>query len=236
MAQPHSPPFTTSAGLEPDSQGSGARRRSSLGIFYRTAAASGQVAIGDGQDEEGEEEEEEDAKTGGATATLVPVTSPSDGEGGADGGTNGDETTPLLGARLPTATPFLSGVSPTRFWLIYTVILGTCFIACFDGTIMASSHPVITSYFGASYSASWLSTAFVLTSTAFQPLLGRLSDTLGRKWLFVIVQAVFGIATLWCAVAQSMIEFIMARALCGLGAGGMWTLGSIITSDLVPIE
>ena len=31
-------------------------------------------------------------------------------------------------------------------------------------------------------------------------------------------------------------SFIIARAVCGLGAGGMMTMGSIITSDLVPIE
>ncbi|PHH71175.1 hypothetical protein CDD83_5248 [Cordyceps sp. RAO-2017] len=101
---------------------------------------------------------------------------------------------------------------------------------------MASSHPVITSYFGAANSASWLSTAFLLTSTAFQPLLGRLSDAVGRKPLFLASLAVFALATAWCALAASIQSFIVARALCGLGAGGAVTLGSIITSDLVPIE
>jgi MFS family permease len=33
-----------------------------------------------------------------------------------------------------------------------------------------------------------------------------------------------------------MTSFIVARAVCGFGAGGVITLGSIITSDLVPIE
>lgn len=33
-----------------------------------------------------------------------------------------------------------------------------------------------------------------------------------------------------------MTSFIIARAVCGLGAGGMMAMGSIITSDLVPIE
>lgn len=101
---------------------------------------------------------------------------------------------------------------------------------------MASSHPVITSYFQASNSASWLSTAFLLASTAFQPLLGRLSDTVGRKPLYLLAIAVFCVATVWCAVAQSMASFVAARAVCGLGAGGCVTLGSIMVSDLVPIE
>ncbi|UNI21811.1 Beta-aspartyl-peptidase [Purpureocillium takamizusanense] len=132
--------------------------------------------------------------------------------------------------------PYLNGVSPGRFWFIFSQLLLSQFIGCFDGTIMASSHPVITSYFGAANSASWLSTAFLLTSTAFQPLLGRLSDAVGRKPLFLGCLAIFALATAWCAAAWSIESFIVARALCGLGAGGSMTLGSIITSDLVPIE
>ena len=133
-------------------------------------------------------------------------------------------------------SPFMAGVSVARFWLIFGCILACQFVSCFDSTIMVSSHPVITSYFQSSNSASWLSTAFLLTSTSFQPLFGRFSDTIGRKPPFLFTVVVFLLATVWCALAQSMTSFIVARAVCGLGAGGMMTLGSIITSDLVPIE
>ena len=123
-----------------------------------------------------------------------------------------------------------------RFWLIFAGILSTYFLSCFDGTVMASSHPVITSHFQSSNSASWLSTAFLLTSTAFQPVVGRLSDSLGRKPPYLFTMAVFALATVWCAAAQSMTSFIVARAVCGFGAGGMMSVGTIIISDLVPIE
>ncbi|EKD21705.1 uncharacterized protein L3040_004928 [Drepanopeziza brunnea f. sp. 'multigermtubi'] len=133
-------------------------------------------------------------------------------------------------------SPFLAGVSVSRFWLIFGGVLTAQFVACFDGTIMVSSHPVITSHFHSSNSASWLSTAFLLTSTSFQPLFGRLSDTIGRKPPYIFSMSLFLLATIWCALAQSMTSFILARAACGLGAGGMMAMGAIITSDLVPIE
>ncbi|CAG9975042.1 unnamed protein product [Clonostachys byssicola] len=131
---------------------------------------------------------------------------------------------------------FMSETDYKRFIAIFLVLMLTHFIACFDGTIMASSHPVITSYFKSSNSASWLSTAFLLTSSAFQPVVGRLSDAVGRKPIFVGGLGIFTLATMWCALAQSMLSFIFARAACGLGAGSMMSMVSIMMSDLVPIE
>ena len=148
---------------------------------------------------------------------------------------------------------FLGSVSRGRFWAVFASILllyfvglldrccltgADCYmqVACFDSTLMASSHPVITSYFHASNSASWLTTAFLLTSTALQPVFGRISDSFGRRIPFLVCIFVFGAATLWCAVAPTISSFIFARAACGLGAGGAMALGAIINSDIVPLR
>ncbi|KAF3018864.1 hypothetical protein E8E14_007910 [Neopestalotiopsis sp. 37M] len=192
------------------------------------------------------------------------VTSPEEGEPAQ---TDLDvEAAPLLGT-AKVERQYLSNTNPRLFMLIFLSIMLAMFIAIFDGTIMASSHPVITSYFHSSNSASWLSTAFLLTSAALQPLTGRLSDvnrrprafqsyaahptlrmvngmrltwptvqTIGRKPPYVVTMAVFAAATIWCALADSIESLIVARAFCGLGAGGMMSLGNIIISDLVPIE
>jgi hypothetical protein len=147
------------------------------------------------------------------------------------------ETTPLLPAPATAKpTPYLGGISPARFRLLFLQLMAAYFVACFDTTIMASSHPVITSYFGRSNSASWLSTAFLLTATSFQPVVGGLSDAVGRKAPYLATTGVFLVGTVWCAVAGSMEAFVLARAVCGLGAGGMFALSSIILSDVVPIE
>lgn len=101
---------------------------------------------------------------------------------------------------------------------------------------MASVHPVITSYFNSSNSAAWLSTAFLISSTALMPLFAPLSDTIGRRIVWLVTTIVFAIALVWCAVAPSIASFIAARTLCGLGAGGVMAMGPIIVNDLVPIE
>ncbi|KAM7218162.1 putative transporter C460.03-like protein 1 [Rhypophila decipiens] len=133
-------------------------------------------------------------------------------------------------------SPYLCGVSPARFWVLFLGVMTVHFVSWFDSTIMASSHPIITSYFDASNSASWLSTAFLLTSTSFQPFVGGLSDAIGRKTPYIISVVVFIVATVWCALATSMTSFIVARAVCGLGAGGTIALANIMVGDLVPIE
>ncbi|TQV92491.1 hypothetical protein V2A60_007175 [Cordyceps javanica] len=169
---------------------------------------------------------------------------------------NPSETTPLLqpsdaattsnhGPRIlysttpdnaPPPAPRGTAPSTARFWALFSQILATQFLCFFDTTVMVSSHPVITSHFGAAHSASWLSTAFMVASTVSQPLLGRLSDALGRKPLFLGTLAVFCAATLWCALATSMESLVAARAVCGVGAGGTMLMGSITMSDIIPIE
>ncbi|TGZ79247.1 multidrug resistance protein fnx1-like protein [Ascodesmis nigricans] len=145
-------------------------------------------------------------------------------------GKDADEEDPLLPHTVVTR------VSGPRFWIIFaSVILGN-FVGAFDSTIMSSTHTSITSAFHSSELASWLSTSFLLTSTSFQPLFGRLSDVLGRRVPFVTSALIFTLATVWCALAQSFWSFTAARAVCGLGAGGMLIMGSIVLSDLIPIE
>ena len=109
-------------------------------------------------------------------------------------------------------------------------------MANFDATLMASSHPVITSEFHSSDSASWLSTAFLITSTAFMPMFAPLSDTFGRRPIMLFTSASLVSAIAWCAISPSIGSFIAARALCGLGAGGTASMGAVVINDFVPID
>jgi hypothetical protein len=147
-----------------------------------------------------------------------------------------DERTPLLRESSSWSTqtligqsknkasadsPYLVEMTPLHFWLIFGSILVQYFIAMFDSFLMVSSHPVITSYFNASNSASWLSTAFMLTSAALQPFFGRMSDMFGRRPVYLTALLIFSAGTAYCAVARNIGDFIAGRAICGIGAGAM---------------
>jgi hypothetical protein len=121
-------------------------------------------------------------------------------------------------------SPFLLDFTSFQFWLIFGPILLQYFVAMFDSFLMVSSHPIITSYFNASNYASWLSTAFMLTSSSLQPMFGRMSDMFGRKPIYLAALLIFCIGTAWCAIAQSIGGFIIGRAVCGVGAGAMISL------------
>ena len=126
--------------------------------------------------------------------------------------------------------------SSTKFWLLYGSILFGNTIAFFDSTLMASAHPVITSYFNASNAASWLSTVFYLTSTVSQPIYGRVSDTIGRRLVLAFATITFLISTALCGLAPNIGSFIAARALAGIGAGGVMSVSAVVTADVVKIE
>lgn len=127
-------------------------------------------------------------------------------------------------------------ISQSLFLTLFACIWLTWFIGSFDSTIMASSHPVISTYFGASNHATWFSTSFLITSSACSPIFARASDAFGRRVPLLLSLGAFAFGTLCCAVAPTALSFILARAFCGLGAGASLSQTVTLISDLVPLR
>ncbi|MFE9368906.1 MFS transporter [Streptomyces sp. NPDC006711] len=80
----------------------------------------------------------------------------------------------------------------------------------------------------------WLISAFALASAAALPLYGKLCDSLGAKKVLVGSLAVFLLGSALCGAAQSMPELIAARALQGLGGGGLMSVTMVVLAQLSP--
>lgn len=114
---------------------------------------------------------------------------------------------------------------PRGFRWIQLCLMSNAFLHAFDGTITVATYAVISSQFDAANTASWLTTSYLVTSTAVQPLYGRISDIFGRRPCFIVATVSFGLGCLGCGLAHSMAMLIAMRAISGLGGGGLLTMG-----------
>jgi EmrB/QacA subfamily drug resistance transporter len=107
-------------------------------------------------------------------------------------------------------------------------------LAALDQTIVATALPQIVSDLGGFDQLSWVVTAYLIASTVTIPLYGKLSDLYGRRRLMAASIVLFVAGSLLCAIAGSMTELVLARALQGLGAGGLIPLSQAAIADLFP--
>lgn len=114
---------------------------------------------------------------------------------------------------------------PPSFMWMQVAIMTNVFLGGFDSTITASTYAVISSEFDSANTASWLTTSYLVTSAAFQPLYGRVSDILGRRVCFFLCTVTFALGCLGCGVAPNVLFLNCMRALAGFGGGGLMTMG-----------
>lgn len=119
---------------------------------------------------------------------------------------------------------------------VRAIVLGimlAMFLGALDQTIVATALPTIGRQFGNLDDLSWVVTAYLLTGTASTPLYGKLSDIYGRRVVMLTAIFIFIAGSLACALAPSMTMLILARALQGLGGGGLMALAQTIIADIV---
>jgi len=132
--------------------------------------------------------------------------------------------------------PPLNQVTRSDLFWILSGLWSAVFLGALDGTIVATLLSPIGSYFNKSNQASYLGTSYLLSVCCFTPLYGRLSDILGRKGAMLLGLTLFGSGTIACAIAPSMETLILARAVAGMGGGGVMTVSSIAVTDLIPLK
>jgi len=119
---------------------------------------------------------------------------------------------------------------------VRSIILGVLvamFLAALDQTIVATAMPTIGAQLGDFDQLPWIVTSYLLTATAVTPLYGKLSDILGRRTALLIGISVFVIGSVLCALAPTMLMLIIARAIQGLGGGGLISLAQTVIADIV---
>ncbi|HMQ32092.1 MAG TPA: MDR family MFS transporter [Chloroflexaceae bacterium] len=123
-----------------------------------------------------------------------------------------------------------------RVVLITLGVMMSLFMASMESTVIATAMPTIVGELGGLESYSWVFAIYMLTSTTVGPIFGKLSDIYGRRPIYMISIATFTLGSLLCGLAMTMPQLIAARAVQGLGAGGLMPLAFIIVGDIFTLE
>jgi EmrB/QacA subfamily drug resistance transporter len=139
---------------------------------------------------------------------------------------------------LPDSSPAVLAGPPTILSQrdIYRVLSGVLlgmFLSALDQSIVATALPAMGRALGGMQNLSWIVSIYLLTSTASTPIYGKLGDLYGRRLMILIAIAVFVIASALCGLAQTMPQIIVARALQGIGAGGLLSQAQAIIADII---
>jgi MFS family permease len=115
------------------------------------------------------------------------------------------------------------------------IMLSLClsvFLAALDISIITTALPTISEHFHSTAGYTWIGSAYLLATAASTPSWGKFSDIWGRKPVLLCASVIFFIGSLLAAVSVSIQMLIAARAIQGLGGGGLIILVNISISDL----
>lgn len=145
-------------------------------------------------------------------------------------------TCPRAACPSPSAVPAAAGPAALAHRDVRRVIFGimlAMFLGALEQTVVATALPTMGEAFGDFANLSWVVTAYLLACTVATPLYGKLSDIHGRRVMLLVSVAVFTLASVACALAPSLLVLALARALQGLGGGGLISLSQTIIADVV---
>lgn len=124
------------------------------------------------------------------------------------------------------------GRSKGKIALIMLALCMAVFLAALDVTIITTALPTISEHFDSTAGYTWIGSAFLLANAASIPSWGKVSDIFGRKPMLLVANVIFMVGSLVAALANSIGMLIAARAVQGIGGGGLIILVNIVIGDL----
>ncbi|KAJ6442120.1 MFS toxin efflux pump (AflT) [Purpureocillium lavendulum] len=120
--------------------------------------------------------------------------------------------------------------------LIITALCLAVFLVALDQTIIAPALGAITAQYQSVKDIGWYGSAYLLTTTALQPMYGAIYKLFNVKIVYLAAVFIFEIGSLVCAVAPTSTAFIVGRAIAGIGTAGLFSGSIVILSLSMPLN
>ena len=157
----------------------------------------------------------------GSASPTPPDVQDDDDDDNSDAASVGGQRNTMTSKQLRIAIPALS------------VCL---FVSFIDQTSVSTATPAIAVDLNTGTATSWIGTSFLIASTSFQLINGRVSDIFGRKNLLLWSLMLMALGDLGCGFARTDIQLFVLRAIAGIGGGGINSLVMIIVSDITTLQ
>jgi MFS family permease len=162
-------------------------------------------------------------------------------------------------------TGHTQSISARRRWYILFLVLIPVFIGALDLTIVSAILPEILTRLSIPVDtnlgvAAWAVTGYLLAYIVSMTVSGRVSDLIGRRWVYLVCLAIFIFGSYWVATAHewpteamntiarqwlgqrpdlnqlTLAAVIIGRVIQALGAGAMVPVSMALVADLFPPE
>lgn len=110
------------------------------------------------------------------------------------------------------------------------------FVSFIDQTGVSTTIPAVSAELDTGSATSWIGASFLIASTAFQLINGRLSDIFGRKNCLLLCLALIALGDTLAGFAKTKEQLFAFRAIAGVGGGGINSIVMIIVSDITTLE
>ena len=124
----------------------------------------------------------------------------------------------------------------TRNLILILFLIGV-FMGSLDTGIIGPVLPSIEQSFNlTSRESSWIFTLFVIFFMIGSPVMAKFSDFYGRKKIFIMDVALFGIGSCLIAFSPNIEAIFLGRIIQGFGCGGIFPVGGAFIGDEFPLE
>jgi EmrB/QacA subfamily drug resistance transporter len=137
------------------------------------------------------------------------------------------------GSQAANTKPIHEQSNRSLFLALLGIIL-SLLLASLDQTIVGTAMPRIVEELQGFSLYSWVTTIYLLTSTAIIPIAGKLGDMFGRKWVLLTAVVIFLLGSMLCGAAPSMLWLVIFRGLQGIGGGALMSNAFASVSDIFP--
>ena len=144
---------------------------------------------------------------------------------------------------LPAITLFIMAVSnpnmnstKTNTRILIILFIGVL-MGALDISIVGPAIPSIekTMHVGGR-DLSWIYSIYILFNLIGISLMAKLSDTYGRRRVYILAVAIFGLGSLIVALSQDVTWLLVGRAVQGFGSSGIFPVAIAVVGDIYPVE